>query len=167
MGGPTDPELGKAAAGVGTISPKGINFYPLTNPTKDYLDAEASGRCMILCADLGGCTLTCANLYGWTGGTVGSKEAARTDDLITIVRMQFSKMPAGPKIICGDLNGSREAFPTIGEMIAEEGWTDIGNDPMKCKGRPGQFTCQANAGSHDRLLLHQRQAHTGSYGMLR
>ena len=54
-------------------------------------------------------------------------------------------MPSGPKLICGDLNGSLDAFPSIAEMIAEEGWTDIANDDVICGGRPGQYTCQANA----------------------
>ena len=48
IGGATDPKQGKAAAGVGTISLKEITFYPLANPTNDYLDVEAIGRCMIL-----------------------------------------------------------------------------------------------------------------------
>ena len=87
----------------------------------------------------------CANIYGWPGGLKGTKEAARTDDLLTIVRMQFSKLPPGPKLICGDLNGCLEAFPTVLEMIAEEGWADIGNDASKCGGKPGQPTCHANA----------------------
>ena len=68
IGGPTDPELAKAAAGVGALSKEGISLYPVPNPTDDYRDAETSGRCMILCTDLGGTTLACANVYGWTGG---------------------------------------------------------------------------------------------------
>ena len=86
-----------------------------------------------------------ANLYGWTGGVKGSKEAARTDDLISIVRMQFSVMPKGPKALCGDFNGSLDAFPNIQLMLNEEGWTDVGNDPKLCGGKPGRFTCHANA----------------------
>ena len=54
-------------------------------------------------------------------------------------------MPKGPKLICGDLNGGLDVFPSVLEMIAEEGWTDIGNDEALCGGRPGQHTCQANA----------------------
>ena len=87
IGGPTDPELAKAAAGVGALSSEGLRLYPVPNPTDDYRDAEATGRCMILCVDLGGTTLVCANVYGWTGALRGSMGAARTDDLITIVRM--------------------------------------------------------------------------------
>ena len=97
IGGPTDPALAKAAAGVGALIREGLNLYPVPNPTDDYRDAEATGRCMILCVDLGGTTLVCANVYGWTGGLKGSMEAARTDDIITIARMQIEKMPKGPK----------------------------------------------------------------------
>ena len=128
IGGPTDPEHGKAAGGVGVVTVDGLTFYPIVDPIKDYVDAEATGRCMIRCMDVGGVTMACANIYGWTGGVVGSKEAARTDDLLAIVRMQFAKLPPGPKMICGDFNGCLEAFPTIIDMIKEEGWTDIGND---------------------------------------
>ena len=120
-------------------------MYPVPNPTEDDRDAEAPGRCMLLCVDLVGPTLVCANVYGWAGGIKGSKEAARTDDIITIVRMQFDKMPKGPELICGDLNGNLEAAPSSIELIKEEGWTDIGNDEALCGGRPGQHTCQANA----------------------
>ena len=31
-------------------------------------------------------------------------------------------------------------------MIAEEGWTDIGNDSKATQGNPDQHTCHANAG---------------------
>ena len=46
--------------------------------------------CIILCCDVGGCTLGVANIYGWTGGCKGTKEATRTVGLIMIIRMQFS-----------------------------------------------------------------------------
>ena len=39
IGGPTDPEQGKAAAGVGALSIRGLGVYEVQNPTKDYLDA--------------------------------------------------------------------------------------------------------------------------------
>ena len=71
IGGPTDPELAKAAARVGALSRSGLSLYPVPNPTEDYRDAEASGRCMILCVDLVGSTLACVNVYGWTGGIKG------------------------------------------------------------------------------------------------
>ena len=111
MGGPTDPEQAKAAAGVGALATDGFTLYPVPDPTPDYRDAEATGRCIILCTDVGGVTLACANVYGWTGGIKGSKEAARADDILTIIRRQFSKLPPGPKLICGDLNGNLDAFP--------------------------------------------------------
>ena len=47
QGGPTDPEQGKAAAGVGFLSLEGLNLYPVAKPIKDYCDAEATGRCRL------------------------------------------------------------------------------------------------------------------------
>ena len=66
LGGPTDPEQGKAAAGVGALFLKGLAAYDIINPTQDYRDAETSGRCKIVCMDTGGVTIACAIIYGWT-----------------------------------------------------------------------------------------------------
>ena len=93
IGSPLDPEHSKATAGVAVIAVKGLNFYEIPSPTDDYKDAEKTGRCNIFCVDIAGQTLACANVYGWSGGIKGSKEAERTDDILAIIRMQFEKMP--------------------------------------------------------------------------
>ena len=41
--------------------------YEIINPTQDYLGAERSGRCNIVCLDAGGVTISCAMVDGWTG----------------------------------------------------------------------------------------------------
>ena len=64
IGGPTDPEQGKAAAGIGALFLKGLAAYEIPNPTDDYRDAEKSGRCKIVCIDAGGSTIACAIVYG-------------------------------------------------------------------------------------------------------
>lgn len=91
---------------------------------------------------LKGTTLAIAVIYGWTGGRKGSAEAARTGDIFTIVQMQYETMPAGPKLIAGDLNGSVEASPTLRAMFSERGWADLGMASNLCEGKPGQPTCQ-------------------------
>ena len=103
------------------------------------------GRCKIYCVDIAGETLVCANVYGWSGGVKGSKEAERTDDILAIVRMQFKRMAPGPKLICGDFNAQRGCLPNLETMLGEEGWTDVGDDNNATGGKPGQFTCHANA----------------------
>ena len=143
--GPVDPEQNKAAAGVGILAVKGLRPYKLPNPTDDIKDAEATGRCAIYCLDLAGQTLTIAVIYGWTGGTKGSPEAARTDDIIAIVRSQSQLMERGPKLIAADLNGSINAFPTLESMLADHEWVDVGMAEDKCEGKPGQPTCHTNA----------------------
>ena len=67
LGGPTDPEQGKAAAGVGALFFKGLAAYEVQNPTEDYRDAVKSGKCIIVCFDAGGTTIACAIIYGWAG----------------------------------------------------------------------------------------------------
>jgi len=115
--GPRDPEQIRVAAGVAALGTKDMKMYHLTKQNEDYKDAVATGRCRINCCDIDGCTLAVANIYGWTGGQPGTIEAERTDDLLAIVRKQFSEMPAGPKAIVGDLNGPVKAFPTLLAMI--------------------------------------------------
>ena len=112
--------------------------------TTRTLNRQADGK--VICVNIAGQTLACANVYGWSGGVQGSKEVERTDDILAIVRMQFKRMLPGPKLICGDLNAQRGCLPNLEAMLSEEGWTDIGNDDKATQGRPGQYTCHANAG---------------------
>ena len=58
--GPLGPEMNKAAAGVGIAASEGLKPYKLTNTTKDFRDAEATGRVAIYCVDPNGQTLVCA-----------------------------------------------------------------------------------------------------------
>ena len=85
--------------------------------------------------------MVCGIIYGWAGAMKGSKDAARTDDVLAIKETQFEATEPGPKLIMGDLNGSLESFPTATALIKEQGWTDIGNDEHKCQGKPGRATC--------------------------
>lgn len=109
--------MNKAAAGIGIAASEGLKPYKLTNTTKDFRDAEATGRVAVYCVDLNGQTLVCAVVYGWTGATRGSVGAARTDDVIAIVRAQFLLLEQGPKLIAADLNGNTDAFPTLQGML--------------------------------------------------
>ena len=86
---------------------EGLNVYPIAKPIKDYHDAVATGRRAMYFIDMGGVTLVIAVVYGWTGAKKGTPEAARTDDLLTIIQMQLEALPQGPKLIAGNLNGPR------------------------------------------------------------
>jgi len=111
IGGPTDPEQGKAAAGVGAFSLQGRAAYEIQNPTDDYRDAVKNGRCKVVWFDAGGNTIACAIIYGWTGAKKGNDLAARTDDILAIVEVQFEAMDPGPKLIMGTSTGTLKLFP--------------------------------------------------------
>ena len=64
----------------------------------------------------------CGIIYGSAGAKKGSKDAARTDDILAIMQTQFDAMEPGPKLIMGDLNGSLEAFPAA--MALKRTWVD-------------------------------------------
>ena len=160
IGGPIDPEQGKAVAGVGALFLKGLVAYEVQNPTDDYRDAERCGRCKIVSFDVGGTTIACGIVYGWTGAKKGNDIAARTDDILAIIEVQFEAMELGPKLIMGDLNGILDVLPTAMALIKEHGWTDIGNDESKCHGKPGKATCKtrkdANESRIDFILANNR-----------
>ena len=75
--------------------------------------------------------------------------AARTDDLLAIIELQFEAMGPGPKLIMDDFNGSLDAFPTAMALIREQGWTEICNDKGKRNGKPGRATCHTNANANE------------------
>ena len=130
--GPNDPEQSKIAAGVGILTAKALGMYEIQHPTKDYADAVSTGRCIIGCVDINGTTFACASIYGWAGAKPGNEAAARTNDLINIVLLQFAEMRLGPRAICGDINGPIHAFPAIAEMLHNGEWTDVGSDAKLC-----------------------------------
>ena len=76
-------------------------MYPVAKPCKDHHDVVATGRCAMHYMGMGGVMLVIAVIYGWTGGNKGSPEDARTDDILTIVQMQFEALPPRPKLIVG------------------------------------------------------------------
>ena len=57
--------------------------------------------------------------------------------------MQFEALPQGPKLIAGDLDGTPEAFQTIGTLTIENGWADVGMASNPCGGAPGQTACRS------------------------
>ncbi len=61
--------------------------------------------------DAGGVTIACAIVYGWTGAKKGNDFAARTDDILAIVDVQFEAMGPGPKLIMGTSMGHSIPFP--------------------------------------------------------
>ena len=79
------------------------------------------------------------------GRKKGNDAAARTDELISILRSELQAMEPGPKMIMGDVNASTEDLPTILQMLSEEGWTDVGSVAHLCDGIPNRPTCHVNA----------------------
>ena len=76
--------------------------------------------------------------------TKASPYAARIDDVLTIIQMQFESLPPGPKFLAGDFHERPEVFATIITLTAEYGWADVGIVVTPCKDKLGQYTCHAN-----------------------
>lgn len=141
IGGPTDPEQGKAIVGVGALFHKDLSAYEIPKPSDDYMAAEKREMQDRVFQRWRNHSCVCGIVNGWTGTKKGSKDAARTDDILAILQTQFDAMEPGPKLIMEDLNCSLENFPTAMALIKEHGWTNIGNDDHNCQGKPGRTTC--------------------------
>lgn len=143
--GPSDPEHGKASAGVGILCSDDIKPYPIPKPTEAYLDAVETGRCMILNFDLEKDTLPIAIMYGWTGGAKGTIAADRTNDLLDSLLEQMSLLPEGPKLIASDFNGTHDGIQHLHDMITKHGWIDVGATRRLCPQGVNQNTCHTNS----------------------
>lgn len=126
LAGPMDPEHGRKSGGVGVHCRSPLRSIPLQPITGDFKDAMKTGRCMAYMPDIASASVTVVCIYGWSGGHQNPIAAARTDDLIPVVRNELSVQHKGHQLICGDINGEPEDFPKLMAMITEEGWTDTG-----------------------------------------
>ena len=93
--GPLDPEHTRKSAGVAFTSREGMTPLSINPKTRDYNDAEKIGRLMIKQWELQEDVLQICNVYGWKGGTKGSKAAERTDDLLLIGASELGGPGAG------------------------------------------------------------------------
>ena len=64
--------------------------------------------------------------------------------------MQFKALPQGPKPIAGYLDGTPEAFHTIGVLTTENGWADAGMVSNLCDEVPGQPACHSKDTANER-----------------
>ena len=93
--------------------------------------------------DISNATITVVVIYGWSGGHQKEAAAARTNDLLAIARQELSMQPPGLQMIMGDINGESEDFPTLQEMLKEEGWTDAVSIASIWGGANREATCHS------------------------
>lgn len=125
MTGP-DPECERVTAGVGAMAKRGTKLVPAKLNTQEAAQADATGRLHIIEIHKNRAQVLVAIAYGWTGGNDDAEAAARTDDLIAAINVEFSTQLQGPKIILGDLNADTARLPTLQWMLQSCHWTDIG-----------------------------------------
>ena len=71
-----------------------------------------------------------------------------------MIQMQFEALPQGPKLIAGYLNGTPEAFHTIGALATENGWADVGMAGHLCDGAPGQTTWRSKYTANESRIVY-------------
>ena len=150
--GPTDPEHTKKSAGVGFLWKGGVDLMPITPCTKDYADAVATGRLLIMHYETTDGLSFLTNVYGWTGGSLGSIAAGRTNDLLKIAWNELALQPDGRSLMCGDINGDTVNFPILHALLQDGALIDIGaNEQLTQKTAP-DYTRQAKLGGIETRL---------------
>ena len=91
-------------------------------------------------------------LYCYTGGSHRKSQAVLTDEAFRIAYLELLHHPTAPTLICTDLNADTVDIPTVTFLLEQKGWTDIGNTPRFCGGRPAQPTCF----NHNAILGNRR-----------
>ena len=89
------------------------------------------------------------NIYGWTGGTIGSIPAGRTDDLLTIVFNELELQDPGPAMCCGDINGDPNCFPVLQRKLEAGTWHDVGALQQFTGLQKPRATCRAKVGGRE------------------
>ncbi len=124
--GPRDPEYARKAGGVGMQCIKPLRPMAMQPISEDFKDACKTGRVAAWWVDIVGINVLFIIIYGWTGAVKGNEAAARTNDLIGVIRNEIFLQPKALVCMTGDVNRDTDAFPNLIEMIEEENWTDIG-----------------------------------------
>lgn len=133
---------------------------PITPCTKDYIDAAATGRLLIMHYETNEGLSYLANLYGWTGGVQGSIAAGRTNDLIKITLNELSSPLEGSKFICGDINGDTANFPALHALLQDGSLIDLGaHQGLTGKDSPGVHLPGEVRRERNKKGLHFRPPH--------
>ena len=74
----------------------------------------------------GNIMLVVANLFLWTNGDTDPSAALRSDDLLHTVTQEFHHLPPGPRLLCGNFNCDAGDLPTLGGMLANGDYVDLG-----------------------------------------
>ena len=137
-----------------------IRPIKLQPKSKAFEDAVDTGRLIGFPIDADCTNILTAILYGWTGASQDTPAAARTNDLIAIVRQEILQHPHTLQIIAGDINGAVEDFAALQNIIEEEAWADLGAHADRCGGQPDEPTCHTNAEASqsrcDYILVNQQ-----------
>ena len=99
---------------------------PTTPCSKDYGDALATGRLLIMHYETTTGPSYLTTIYGWTGGVHGSTAAGRTNDLLKIALNELALQPEGSQLLCGDINGDTRNFPALHAALEEGSFIDLG-----------------------------------------
>ena len=143
--GPCDETTKKPNAGVGAMidERQGCKLIKSKMITGNFIKAYKTGRVVMYEMDLGWeSNMLVFVIYGVSGG--GTLRRAKTEALIGATTEERARRPHMPTIITGDFNTEPDSLTAIKELIAEEGWVDLGKHASRWGGEDAQPTCKAN-----------------------
>jgi hypothetical protein len=81
------------------------------------------------------------NTYNYTGGHTNKAQAHKTNLIWDAICKEIAAHPRGPTCVCGDLNAEPGDIPILSNLLAREGWVDLGAKAQIWGQPPGEYTC--------------------------
>ena len=145
-----DPNRSQPCAGVGAIGLSTDTCLPLDARCPKFAKYIELGRAQLLAHGKGKAAKVCHwyNIYGFTGSHGNAAKAAATDAIFQAIVSDHRLRGVGPTFIVGDINADPDDLPTLSELLANKGWTDLGAAAATWGQLASQPTCitkQSNA----------------------
>ena len=123
-----DPNRSQPCAGVGAICLSSDTCLPLAARCPKLARFIELGRAQLIAHGKGKAAKVCHwyNIYGYTGSHGNASRAAATDQIFQAIVSDQALRGVGPTFIVGDINADTEDLPTLSELLANHGWTDLG-----------------------------------------
>ena len=123
-----DPNRSQPCAGVGAIALSNDTCLPLAARCPKFAKFTDLGRAQLMAHGKGKAAKVCHwyNIYGYTGSHGNAAKAAATDSIFQAILSDHSLRGVGPTFIVGDINADPDDLPTLTDMLATKGWTDLG-----------------------------------------
>ena len=141
--GPADSHMLKAGGGVGVVHDEAYQVIQLEPITKEFKQAQDSGRALLFCLDFGdGYAVHAYCFYGISGSHECKQKTSCTNCILTAIRKEQRAQPPVPTCTMGDANADACDLPGLQKLLDNHTWFDVGANASWLCGINSEHTCQ-------------------------